>query len=83
MKFNRFLNDVITKRGKRRSNYQYIVLENTPYLHGSETLQTMYDNAITNDQKASIMLHIDRFAEYTDGLPSYRKIRNQIWDDFK
>lgn len=73
---------LITKNGKRTSDYQYNVLENSHILHDAETLKLMYNNASNNDQKASIMLHIDNFHDITDDWNDYRKIRNKIWDDF-
>ena len=80
--FNQIVYDLITGGGKRTSNYQYNILEDTPLLHDSETLETMYYNATSLDQKASIMRHIDNFHKVTNGLEDYRKIRNKIWDDF-
>lgn len=80
---NGFIYDLITAKGRRTSDYQYDILEHTPYLHGTETLNQMYKNAKTDDQKAAIMLHIERFYEYTHDVDSYRELRNKIWDDFR
>lgn len=81
--FNNLIYDLITGKRKRRSNYEYKGLEYTPYLQSSETLNTMYKNSVTKEQKASIMLHIDRFYEHTNDVDSYRKLKNKIWDDFR
>lgn len=61
---------------------QYDILEDTPFLYGSDTLNDLYNNADNEDQKASIMMHIDNFDEITSNLDSYKKVRNKIWDDF-
>lgn len=79
-----FVYELIAAKGGRTSrDYQYNTLEHTPYLHGTETLNTMYKNASTREQKASIMLHLDNFNDFTNDVDSYRKLRNKIWDDFK
>ena len=79
---NGIIYELITSKGKRTSDYQYNILENSPILHDYETLETMYNNASTSEQKASIMCHIGNFADITDDWSDYRKLRNKIWDDF-
>lgn len=67
---------------KRTSNYQYSILENTPYLHGSEQLKTMLGNATNDYQKGAIMNHIMEFEQYTMHHKDYRDIYNEIYDDY-
>lgn len=63
----------------RKSDYHYNIIENTPILHSSDILKTMYDNA-DHDQKASIYKHIiDHDVQDLDG---YKDIATSIWDDY-
>jgi len=80
---NKIIYDLITGKGKRTSNYQYNILETTPFLHGAETLNTLYDNASTPEQKASVLLHIENFHDLTSGIEDYQDLRNKMWDDFR
>lgn len=81
---NNLIYNLITKRGedKKVSDYQYSALEHTPLLHDTDTLNRMYDNAVTEDQKAAIMLHIDNHHKVTNDWDEYVELRNKIWDDF-
>lgn len=68
---------------KRTSNYEYSILEHTPYLHSSEQLEVMRKNAVNDYQKAAIMNHIKQFDDITNDWPEYRKIYNRIWDEYR
>lgn len=70
----------VVKKGKK-PNYQYNILEHTPYLHPADQLEIMYQNA-SHEQKASIMLHIDNFSEVTHDWDDYQDIAKKIWDDY-
>jgi hypothetical protein len=79
--YNTVYREVMKK--KRTSNYQYSILEHTPYLHGPEQLETMRRNAVNDYQKAAIMNHIMHFEKHTMPYDSYRKIYNSIWDEYR
>lgn len=76
-----YLNIYNEVKKKRKSDYQYNILESTPILHDIETLETMYNNADLK-QKASIMLHIDNFHDITHDWDDYQNLKGKIWDDY-
>lgn len=63
-------------------NYQYSILEHTPYLHSAEQLRTMYKNAVNDYQKGAIMNHILIFEKYTMHHNDYRSLYNKIYDEY-
>lgn len=67
---------------KKTSDYQYVQLTVTPYLQGSDSLSTMYKNAISKKQKECIMEHLVRFDEITMNHLDYRRLYNKLYDEF-
>ncbi|WP_407270579.1 hypothetical protein [Radiobacillus sp. PE A8.2] len=84
-----FLDSIFTgvnaAKGNKKADWVYNQLEITPYLHDSSELRHLYSQA-NKEQKASIMVHIERF-DVDDRMDrphmkEYKDLANDIWDDF-